>query len=186
LKKYEKFKSALENSFGETAPVINVVKPVVLPHIIRDENLKDHIMQIITESGYSNSISLEENKRGLVIHIMDKILFSSGDADLTIESRQVLTKIASILDQIKNDIRVEGHTDNVPISNSSFASNWHLSVARALNTAYFLIKDRGLQPERVSIVGDSEYKPIASNDTPEGRALNRRVDIVIIKNKNLK
>jgi len=82
---------------------------------------------------------------------------------------------------LPNDIRVEGHTDNIPINSSLFPSNWHLSVARALNTAYYLINNEGVPPDRVSIVGNAEFKPIESNETAYGRALNRRVDIVIIK-----
>ena len=80
-----------------------------------------------------------------------------------------------------NDIRVEGHTDNIPISSATYPSNWHLSVARALSTAYFLINEQKLDPEKVTVVGYAEYKPIADNLTPQGRAKNRRVDIVIIK-----
>jgi len=82
---------------------------------------------------------------------------------------------------LPNDIRVEGHTDNLPISNSVYPSNWHLSVDRALSTAYYLIQTEGLSPDKVSVVGYAEYRPIAPNDSKESRALNRRVDLVILK-----
>ncbi|MGE5497330.1 MAG: flagellar motor protein MotB, partial [Syntrophothermus sp.] len=93
----------------------------------------------------------------------------------------ILNKLAAVIKTLPNDVRVEGHTDNVPINSSQYQSNWHLSVARALNTAYYLINSQGLSPEKVSIVGYSEYHPVKSNETPEGRRNNRRVDIVILK-----
>jgi len=138
-------------------------------------------MKIINENGYGNAIKLEENERGLTIHILEEILFNSGKADLNKNSMDFLNNIASLLKDVSNDIRIEGHTDNVPINSAAFQSNWHLSVARALNTAYYLINTEALQPDRVSIVGYSEYKPIATNETSFGRDLNRRVDIIIIK-----
>ncbi|MCP5064792.1 MAG: OmpA family protein, partial [Ignavibacteriae bacterium] len=81
---------------------------------------------------------------------------------------------------LPNDIRVEGHTDNVPISTVEFPSNWHLSIARATNTAYYLMKDQGLNQEKVSIVGNAEFKPVTRESSPEMKSLNRRVDIVIL------
>ncbi|RPH72019.1 chemotaxis protein MotB, partial [bacterium] len=92
-----------------------------------------------------------------------------------------LSKIAAVIKELPNDLRIEGHTDNVPINSYEFPSNWHLSVARALSTAYFLIDKEKLPQERLSVVGYSEYKPISSNEIPEERSKNRRVDIVIIK-----
>jgi chemotaxis protein MotB len=88
--------------------------------------------------------------------------------------------VAAVLRPLPNDIRIEGHTDNVPIAGSGFPSNWHLSVARATNTAFYLMDKEGLPPERVTVVGYAEYHPIASNETPAGRTNNRRVDIVIL------
>jgi len=78
------------------------------------------------------------------------------------------------------DMRVEGHSDNVPIHNATFASNWELSTARAMAVAMMLIDEAGFDPRRMSIAGYAEYHPVASNDTPEGRKANRRVDIVIV------
>jgi chemotaxis protein MotB len=111
---------------------------------------------------------------------MDEILFPSGSAELNKNSLDVLKNISSVIRLLPNDIRVEGHTDNVPISKPNYPSNWHLSVARALNTAYYLINTQNLPSDKVSIVGYSEYKPIASNETEEGKAMNRRVDLVIV------
>ncbi|GJQ63657.1 MAG: chemotaxis protein MotB [Melioribacteraceae bacterium] len=145
------------------------------------EQIRKDVTELIEEFHYDHSISLEENERGLTIRILEDILFPSGEARLNESSKDVLVKLAHIIKKLPNDIRVEGHTDNVPISTPVYPSNWHLSVNRALNTAYFLIESVDISADKVSIVGYSEYKPIAQNDTREGRAINRRVDIVIIK-----
>jgi chemotaxis protein MotB len=125
-------------------------------------------------------ITVTENERGVTVHIMEELLFPSGSADLKRASLNAMDTLAGILRRLPNDLRVEGHTDNVPISTAQFPSNWHLSVARALNIGYYLILQHGLTQERVSIVGYSEYQPLEKNDTPEHRARNRRVDIVIL------
>jgi len=119
----------------------------------------------------------------LTVQLLDRLLFESGSADLKPEAKAVLDTLAEILKFLPNKIRVEGHTDNRPINTVRFPSNWHLSVARALNTAYYLM-GKGVPPEKISIVGHSEYKPIAPNDTEENRAKNRRVDIVVISTQS--
>ncbi|MFA6596786.1 MAG: OmpA family protein [Ignavibacteriaceae bacterium] len=180
--KYTKMVTALGNTFGKSGQVFD--KGGKFPSDLPSpppSGLKDELGRLVNQYNYSGHISLEENERGITIHILDDILFQSGKADLSDGSKLVLSRLSKILKELPNDFRIEGHTDDVPINSSSFPSNWHLSVARALNTAYYLVNTEGLPPERVSIVGNSEYKPIASNDTEEGRASNRRVDIVIIK-----
>ena len=144
--------------------------------------LKNSLQNFIDEYNVANNIRLIENERGITISIMDNILFASGEADLSEQSKPILSKMAQLLKTLPNDIRIEGHTDNVPINTPEFPSNWHLSIARATNTAYFLMNDLGLNQERVSVVGNSEFKPLAENDRVESRALNRRVDIVILNN----
>ncbi len=175
-------KKAFESSFGSSGQIVGLEKEINPISVAPVNEMKDHLMKLINENGYGNSIKLEENERGITIHLLEEIMFKSGKADIQSYSVSPLHKISEILKSINNDIRIEGHTDNVPINNSAFQSNWHLSVARALNTAYYLVSVEGLPPERVSIVGNSEYKPIATNETADGRELNRRVDIVIIKN----
>ena len=171
--------AAFETSFG-SGKIIGMEQKI--PGIEYPvDKLKDHLAKLINDNGYGNAIRLEETARGITIHILDEILFTSGEADLSNSSLSVLNNLGSILKDIPNDIRVEGHTDNIPINTAKFPSNWHLSVMRALNTAYYLINNVKLQPDRVSIVGYSEYKPVAENTSPEGRSLNRRVDITIIR-----
>ncbi len=164
------------------------IKPsaIPLPKIDFKENitigsLQGKLENLIVENNLANSIKLVENERGITIHILGDILFPSANAQIKENSKQILSKIAAVIKQLPNDIRIEGHTDNIPIKNSEFPSNWHLSVARALNTAYFLIDNEQLSPDKVSVVGYSEYKPVATNETLDGRETNRRVDIIILK-----
>ncbi len=144
------------------------------------KTLRETLQSVIDEYDYGQNVQLVENERGITIRILDNILFNTGEAKLNPGSKSILSKLAKVLRTIPNDIRIEGHTDNVPINTPKYPSNWHLSVARATNTAYYLMNTEGLSPERVTIVGYAEYKPIASNDTPAGRAQNRRVDIIIL------
>jgi chemotaxis protein MotB len=91
-----------------------------------------------------------------------------------------IKRIAEVLTQYGLDMRVEGHTDDVPIHNAQFASNWDLSTARAMAVAMMLLNESGVDPKRISIAGYAQYHPSAGNDTPEGRRANRRVDIVVV------
>lgn len=183
--KYKNIVSAMGNIFGNKGKVVSAEKGVLPEMMHKEVGLKTQLTELIEKYHYNNSIRLEENSRGITIHILDDVLFASGNADLTSGSKEVLSRLAVILRQLPNDIRIEGHTDNVPINTASFPSNWHLSVARALNTAYYLINSEKLSADKVSIVGFSKYKPIDSNESASGRANNRRVDIVIIRsNKN--
>jgi chemotaxis protein MotB len=111
---------------------------------------------------------------------MEELGFASGSADPKPSMLQVLDSLAAILKQLPHDVRIEGHTDDVPINTPLFRSNWHLSVARAVNVAYYLIEQHGLVPEKVSVAGYGEFRPLAPNTSEENRARNRRVDIVIM------
>jgi chemotaxis protein MotB len=124
-------------------------------------------------------ISVSQNERGLTVHLMEELLFISGSADLKASSLSTLDTLAAVLKELPNNLRVEGHTDDVPIHTAAFPSNWHLSVARALNTAFYLIEKHKVNPEKISVVGYSEYRPLVPNISDETRIKNRRVDIVI-------
>lgn len=177
--KYNNIVKSIGAAFGAPKPLI---QPIIGKSTEKvQNNLKETLAKVAKDNNFEKSIKLEENERGIVIHILGDILFPSGNANLNDGSLIMLNKLAAIIKTLPNDIRVEGHTDNVPIGNGAFASNWHLSVNRALNTAYYLINNQNLSADRVSIVGYSEYKPIADNSTLEGRNQNRRVDIIIIK-----
>ena len=181
LNKYQKMMTAMGSIFGNSGeiPTLNETKRDVIT--TTTEKLKDDLNTVIKRYNYNKSVSLEENERGVVLHILDDIMFASAQAELNDKSKQILHQLAMIIKDLPNDIRIEGHTDNIKINSTLYPSNWHLSVNRALNTAYYLMENEGLSPEKLSIVGYSEFKPIADNSTAEGRLKNRRVDIVIIK-----
>jgi chemotaxis protein MotB len=126
-------------------------------------------------------VRLKMVEKGLVITFVAEVLFDSGKAKLREESFPILDKVARILREEvpEHDIGIEGHTDNQPIKYSPWKSNWELSVQRALSVLQYLI-DKGIDPKRLRATGYGEYRPVASNDTPEGRQLNRRVEIVIL------
>lgn len=118
----------------------------------------------------------------MLIELSDNILFDSGDDELKPEGREALTQIAQVLSTIRDrEFQVIGHTDNIPIRSRRFASNWELSAARAVNVARFLIA-QGMSADRLSAAGYADTQPVASNATPEGRAQNRRIEIVLMPN----
>lgn len=125
-------------------------------------------------------IALRMTPEGFVISLHELGFFDSGQAQLKPGAAGKIKRIASVLTQYGLDMRVEGHTDDVPIHNEMFASNWDLSAARAMAVAMMLLNEAGVDPQRMAIAGYGQYHPSASNDTPEGRKANRRVDIVVV------
>ena len=127
-------------------------------------------------------VRLEMAERGLVIIFLSEVLFDSGKAEIKKEAFSALDKVGKVF--VENlpgrDIGIEGHTDNEPIKHSGWKSNWELSTARATSVLHYLVDDKGIAPEKVSATGHGQYKPVASNDTPEGRKQNRRVEIVVL------
>jgi len=128
-------------------------------------------------------ISVRQSENWLEIEIRTDILFASGAAQLSDGAVPILVQIADSLKEFPNLIRIEGHTDNVPISTAAFPSNWQLSSARAASVVT-LLAQRGVDPVRMSVVGFAEYHPVASNDTADGRNHNRRVLMVILGGGN--
>ncbi len=127
-----------------------------------------------------HEFSVEMNERGLVIHVVESALFKSGQAEMQPQARTLLDKIANEIADLPNQIRVEGHTDSLPISSFKFPSNWELSAARATAVVRYFVESHGFTPARISALGFGEFRPLAPNDTPENRARNRRVDIVLL------
>jgi len=125
-------------------------------------------------------VELRMTPEGFVISLHELGFFNSGQARLLPGATDKVKRIAAVLMQYGLDMRVEGHSDNVPIHNDQYGSNWELSTARAMAVAMMLIDESGVDPQRMSIAGYAQYHPVASNDTPEGRQANRRVDIVVV------
>jgi len=127
-------------------------------------------------------IAMHREPDGLVISLREAGFFESGSAQMKSTSQATFDRIASMLRERDYRLRIEGHTDNAPIHNSQFASNWELSTSRATEIVRLLIVREGFGPARLSAAGYAEYHPVANNLTSEGRSMNRRVDIVIIGN----
>jgi len=127
----------------------------------------------------SGLVDVELDPRGLVVSIREAGSFATGRADLSPVIQDVLAELAQALSEVGNAVRVEGHTDDVPIHNDRFKSNWELSTARATAVVAFLL-ERGLQPDRLSAAGYGEFHPRVGNDSDASRAQNRRVDIIVL------
>jgi len=129
-------------------------------------------------------IKLQMMEKGLVITVVGDLVFDSGKAKIRPEADELLNKVANILKEnmAKFNVGIEGHTDNVAIKQSGWKSNWELSTARALSVLHYLVNEKGIAPERLSAIGYGEYRPVASNETKDGRKQNRRVEIVILPN----
>jgi chemotaxis protein MotB len=134
----------------------------------------------------SKDITISNLQGRLTVTIVDRVMFDSGEAVLKPDGAAVMTKIAALLaEHPKLKIHVIGHTDNVPLrSGVRFASNWELSTARALAAVHFLTERAGVDPRRVGALGYGEFRPIADNATPEGRAKNRRIEISILPDES--
>lgn len=145
--------------------------------------VKQQVEGLLVKDNLQNDVTVTVRERGLEISINSRVLFNSGSADLTASSRDLVRRIADILTPLAdNQICVEGHTDDRPIHTSQFPSNWELSQARASTVLRLLLAENiGLKPANLSSIGYGEYRPIASNNTLDGRAKNRRVNIVILK-----
>lgn len=133
-----------------------------------------------TDSG-ATGMRIHRSDRGLVISLAAKDFFHPGETQLLREALDLLSAIGSVLALSALPVRIEGHTDNTPIHTSRFPSNWELSTARASAVARHLIQNLQISPHRIGASGYAGYHPIAPNDTPENRALNRRIDIVVLK-----
>jgi chemotaxis protein MotB len=123
-------------------------------------------------------VTLSKGNRGVVMTLPDNLLFASGDANLSASAGPLLDKIGRIITTVQVPVEIEGHTDNVPIRTSAYASNWELSTARAVNVLRFLIEQHAIFPQQLSAVGFASYQPAASNASAQGRAQNRRVEII--------
>jgi len=142
--------------------------------------LKRTVDSLLSKEINKGKVQAHVEARGLIISMGENGVFDSGSDQIKQEGKELLDTIATSLVSVANQIRIEGHTDNIPIKNSKFPSNWELSTARATSVIAYLISKFGMSPELISAAGYAEYRPASANDTVEGRARNRRVDIVVL------
>lgn len=129
----------------------------------------------------NHEIVLQVTPEGFTISLKELGFFDSGRATLLPGAADKLKRIAKVLSRPGLEIRVEGHSDNQPIHNDQFRSNWELSAARAMNVLLLLVDDAGFDPRNISAAGFGEFRPVADNSTPDGRKMNRRVDLVVVQ-----
>jgi chemotaxis protein MotB len=140
------------------------------------ETLKQDLLPEIQQG----KIELSLQPRGLVMSLRESGFFAPGETQMQPESAQIMRKVAEALTRIPGEIRLEGHTDTTPIRTARFPSNWRLSSARAIAVLNLLTLEYGISPARVAASGYGEYRPLVANDAPGNRAINRRVDVVIL------
>jgi chemotaxis protein MotB len=172
-------------SSGDKAVMpLNIVmgEDVMSPARVKNdlEHMRLELRQTLSNQVAHHTVSIELGRDGLVISLREAGFFNSGSATPRPETLDTLKQIVASVGQTPYDVRVEGHTDNIPIHTDKFDSNWELSSARALQIAKMVLATHTIAPDRISAAGYAEFHPVDSNDTPEGRAKNRRVDLVIL------
>lgn len=144
------------------------------------QDIASEVEEFVMKNKLGGKVSVKMDGRGAVIMISDMVLFPEGEATFASQAKPILKKMTEILKEFPYQVRVEGHTDNLPIHSSKYPSNWELSSARACEIVRFFIRN-GIDPKRLMAVGFAQYRPVADNSTPEGRAKNRRVEIVYVR-----
>jgi len=195
--KFKNVASALQSVLlGEAKPTIfqNDIPPGEAPindplpiEQMKIEDLNTELAQLykivseyVENEDLQAEISVRTDRRGVIIDIKEKVLFDSGKSILKEESKEILIKVVTLIQQFDNELIIEGHTDTLPINTIKFASNWELSVIRAVNVLRYFTEEMDVEPGRISAAGYGKYRPIATNDNATGRALNRRVNILIL------
>lgn len=170
---------ALETSVEEP---LDTLEPVVAQEPMAMLMLEEQIQAQLDDAlpDVRQDVSVFHEARGVVISLKDTLLFHPGEAELTPKALQALDGLVGAVVQSDRQIRVEGHTDTTPITTAQFPSNWELSTARATNIVKYLVTQHQVDPQKLSAAGYGEFRPMAENETVEGRQRNRRVDIVVL------
>lgn len=163
---------------------MNIVmgEDVLSPAQVKEDlsHVQKQLEKLLSNEIAQHTVSIQMGKDGLVISLREAGFFSSGSATPQPGTLPVLREVADALGKTTYDLRIEGHTDNVPIHNQEFDSNWELSSARATRIARIFLGTKSIPPDRISAAGYAEFHPVALNDTVAGRAENRRVDLVVM------
>jgi chemotaxis protein MotB len=149
------------------------------------DELYSEVNRLLESEGLSKQISVEKSERGVLLTFQDNLLFDNGKAILKPEVKSILSSLGVILKNHDKKIRIEGHTDNVPIKNAAFPSNWELSTARAISVVNYytqeLPDDKKILPNKFEVAGLAEFNPVAPNDSEENKQKNRRIEIIVFK-----
>jgi chemotaxis protein MotB len=178
--------SSIREAFDTPAAAVSGAGSSIVPPVAvvaaqpPREDLQLRLAQDLAEAIKLDRIRMHRDARGLILSLPEEAAFAVASSDVSGEARQMIDRIAAAVAQTPNSIRIEGHTDDRPIRTSQYRSNWALSTARASAVVEYLVTSSGLAPERLSAAGYGEFHPRVPNDTPENRASNRRIDIVIL------
>ncbi|HHW12402.1 MAG TPA: flagellar motor protein MotB [Firmicutes bacterium] len=192
--KYEQVAASLKSVFSGSPGIIHGGKyplgeqmpfEISMPVSAEFQEVYREIEAMLAEEGVGASVEIFQEERGLIISFKEKIFFDIGSAQLRPEARSLLSRVGRVLVADDHDIRVEGHTCDLPIRSATFPSNWELSTTRATNVTRFLIEEVGIEPSRLGATGYAEFRPIAPNDSEENRVRNRRVDLLLLSRNNL-
>ena len=192
--KYRVLSDALVSAFGSKAierlapaaqppplPARRITKPSGMQDRQREQmrGIAQSILRVLDSLVRDGQVKVSQSNRGISVEINASVLFASGQAQLRADSGRALQRVARVLATSDQGIEVEGYSDDTPISTSQFPSNWELSSARA-SSVVRLFLDNGVAAERLSAIGYGPNRPVMPNDTPEGRARNRRVTVMIL------
>jgi len=170
-------------SLDSSVSALNLVmgEQTLRPAAVKDdlEHVQKDLERLLSDQIADHSVGIQMGKDGLVISLREAGFFTSGSATPHAATLPILREIAATLSRTPYDLRIEGHTDNVPIHNAEFDSNWELSSARATRLARIFLSTGDIAPERLAAAGYAEFHPVATNETAVGRAENRRVDLVV-------
>jgi chemotaxis protein MotB len=180
---------SLQGAFGvlETFPTVPIHPVIDIPKKTGDENKKkqslkdaEKIKEVVQNKKLDDAVKVEVTEKGIAIMLRDPVGFASGSADLKEQGKDILKDISDVIKGNPNlKVRVEGHTDDVPINSNRYRSNWELSSSRSLSVVQLLSSQTGIQPQNMSAVGYGEYRPIVQNTSPENRSKNRRIQIFV-------
>jgi len=175
---------AIENveRSGNLDRVVNPMKGMLSPNLANSQakEIQSDLETALAPEIRKHVVAVSTSREGVVVSLREVGFYESGSPTLRSSAENAVDRLAGVLKKRKESLRIEGHTDNVPIHNKQFASNWELSTARASDLIRLLIDHYQIEPDRLSAAGYAEFHPVAENTTTEGRARNRRVDIVIL------
>lgn len=147
----------------------------------RFEDLKEFFESSLEELELTEFVSVHDQEEFITLRLSSIVLFDLGSANLKDSGKHVLATLGTLLEELDNEIIIQGHTDDLPIDTLLFPSNWELSTRRATNTVVFILENSQIPPQNLTAAGNGEFRPVAPNDTPENRQKNRRIDIVVRK-----
>jgi chemotaxis protein MotB len=183
--KLKNFTGSLKTAFKASS--VDAVETAVIDGIpvanYADEDFEKDLREALRKFGIIEGIVLARNERGVVLSLGDTLLFESGTAEIRTAVRPIFADVAAMMKKTQRTVVIEGHTDNIPLRNPRFASNMELSAVRAAAVFSFFVSEDLVHPDQLSTAGYGEYRPADSNATPEGRARNRRIDIIFVSPK---